>query len=450
MEGKVKKTEEALTELREKGEAISSVMPLQVKLSELEMQLSDLTQKYTVNYPAVLKVKEQIRAIKEQLKNLPKKELLFDRHSRKLKTSEKLSAMLEERYEEARITEAAKTKDVKIVNPAVEPTTPVGPHKGGNLFVSGLIGIILGLVVAMVAESMDTSIGTIEDVEQYLKLPVLGVIPHIKFRDEAFSLWKKSSSVDDKGSYEFIQRLIMQHQSSSLIAEAYKTLQASIKFNGLDKVGNSFVFTSVGSQEGKTITITNCALSFAQMGKRVLVVDADLRRPEIHKIFGIERENGLTDLILGTLKLDEAIKTVLDILLGQVKAKEILRTKGMENLSIITSGHLPSNPPGLLNSPEMSSLIEKFKDKFDVVLFDCPPVLPVVDAVVLASKVEGVILVYQVGKVARGVLKRTKVQLENANAKPIGVVLNNIKASEMELVSPYYRRYQQYYGKEKG
>ena len=445
-EDKLKKTENYLKELKEKGEAVGTVMPLQEKMTQLESRLSALTEKYTDNHPEVIKIREEIKILQEQLKWLAEKELLFTQLTRELKTNEELYSMLKDQYAKAQISEASKTKDVEIVNPAVEPRFPISPNRTNNLFLGSIIGIILGLVAAVITESLDTSIGTIEDVEEYLKLSVLGVIPYIKIKQENGDIWKKAKP-EDKETHELISRLIVQYQPKSSIAEAYRSLQTNLEFTGLQKAGNSFIFTSVGAGEGKTITTTNCAISFAQMGKKVLLVDGDLRRPSIHKIFGIGRESGLNEVLVGSLKLDEAFKTINDILLGEIKASEILKTHGIENLTILTCGHLPTNPSELLSSRKMAEIIKEVKGRFDIVLFDCAPVLPVTDAVILGAQVDAAVLVYQAGRVARGALKRAKIQLETAKVNPIGVVLNNIRASEMETGYPYYYyHYKRYYG----
>ena len=430
-------TEDKLTHLKEKGDAIGSVMPMQSKLSELKLQLSNLSEKFTDNHPDVIRIREDIHFIEKQLKEMPEKELNYARLTRELKTNEELYALLKEQYAKAQIVEASQINDVEIVNPAVEPKAPLSSNKGRNIFVGAILGVILGFVAALVSESVDTSIGTIEDVEEYLKLPVLGAIPHIAMKNHKEDFWKKSSQ-DTAVEESLITRLITQYRPQSLVAEAYRNLQTNIEFNGLDKVGNTFAFTSVSSQEGKTVTVTNCALSFAQMGSKVLLIDADLRRPAIHKIFGLRREGGLNEVLVGSLPLESAIKTIMDILVGDIKVNEILKNQGIENLNILTSGHLPSNPSELLASKRMADLIQEVKDRFDVVLVDCAPIMPVTDPILVGSKVNGVVLVYQVGRVARGLLKRAKMQLESAKAHPIGVVLNNLRSSDMDIGYPYY------------
>jgi capsular exopolysaccharide synthesis family protein len=206
------------------------------------------------------------------------------------------------------------------------------------------------------------------------------------------------------------------------------------------------MFTSAGIQEGKTITTVNSALSMAQLGYKVLLIDGDLRRPSVHKVFGIEREMGLTEVVLGTFKLEDVVKTIDDIMMGNIRSSKILQTYGMENLSILTTGHLPSNPTEILSSQNMREFIKEAKEKFQVVMVDSAPILPVTDSCLLASKIDCTVLVYEVGRVSRGALRRSKMQIENAKGRPIGIVLNGMRASDMRFGSPFYYYYQKYYG----
>lgn len=437
--------------------ATPQMTDFRTRLVQLKFELSNLSERYTDNYPKIQQIRSEIKQIEKQLGESPTEaedDLKFeaidaDRLQNELEINEKLYGLLKERYEKALILEASKTKDIEIVNPASIPRFPTKIPAATNMFFGAIIGIVLGLVAALITESMDTSIGTIEDVEEYLRLPVLGVIPHIEItKDTGVDYWKEPpASAEERKKYtEIMGRLVTQYRPKSPVAEAYRNLQTYIKFSGLDKYGNCLLFTSAGVREGKTITSVNSALSMAQMGYKVLLVDADLRRPSVHKVFGIQRETGLTEAVLGTFKLEDVVKTIDDIMMGNIKSSMIMQTYGMENLSIITAGHLPSNPTEILSSQNMSDFIKAAKEKFQVVLFDSAPILPVTDSCILSSKVDGAILVYEVGRVSRGALRRCKTQLESAKGRPIGVVLNSMRASDMRFGSPFYYHYQKYYG----
>ena len=184
------------------------------------------------------------------------------------------------------------------------------------------------------------------------------------------------------------------------------------------------------------------------MGKRTLLVDADLRRPVVHQIFGLDRSPGLFELITGAVPLDKALKNIADILIGEMEWEKTLQTPHMAYLNLMTAGHLPSNPPELLASQEMDEVLRKLREEFDLVVLDCPPVLPVTDALILGPKADGAVLVYQAGRTARGALKRSKLQLDTGKTRVLGVVLNDVRAIEMEPGSSYYYRYRKYYSEE--
>ena len=467
VEKQLKKMSKSIIDIRTKLQSLgveptgggmpSGEVDLRVRLAQLKLELSNLQERYTDNYPGIINRLAEIKNIREHLKQSPEEErerdvgtLNVDDLKNELEINKKLYALLKERYEKALISEASKAKDTEIVNPAVVPRVPINAQAGSNVLLAAAIGLVLGLVAAFIIESLDTSIGTIEDVEEYLKIPVLGVIPQIEFdKKEEIDYWKKPPPLEERKQYaEIMGRLVTMYQPKSAVAEAYRNLQTYIRFSGVNKVGNCIMFTSAGIQEGKTITVVNSALSMAQMGYKVLLVDADLRRPAVHKVFGIGREIGLAEAVLGTFKPEDVVKTVDDILLGNIKSGIVMKTYGMENLHIVTSGHLPTNPTEVLGSQNMSEFIKQVKSEFQVVFFDSAPVLPVTDSCILGSKVDGVTIVYKAGHVSRGALRRAKMQIENAKGKPIGVVLNNMRASDMKFGSPFYYYYQKYYGEE--
>jgi capsular exopolysaccharide synthesis family protein len=199
--------------------------------------------------------------------------------------------------------------------------------------------------------------------------------------------------------------------------------------------------------EGKTTTAINLAITIAQTGKRTLLVEADLRKPFLHHAFGIERDPGLSDAIVGNKDWRECLRTVTDLMLGPLGIEKLMAMPNIDKLSLLTSGSPPPNPSEFLNSQRMTDLIAIFREEFDFIVFDCPPVLPVTDAAILASKTDGTLIVYRVGKIARSALKRAKVLLENVRGRVLGMVLTGLKAE----VSPDYEELEYYryaYGNE--
>jgi tyrosine-protein kinase Etk/Wzc len=442
LEERLKAGEERLKELGRTASDVALSGSTQKKMVDLEFQLATLLKKYTDKHPHVIQLKEQITDLEGHMTNFTGDELEYSRYAREVEVNKKLYSMFKERLEETRITEAEKVGDASIVDPAVMPRAPVSAQKHLSALVGGMAGLMLGFILAILFETLDTSIGTIEDVENSVKLPVLGVIPSIPSDPEhgksvLKQFKKKISRIRKTKMQEAYTRLIVHHKPKSTMAEAYRHLRTNLK---LHKSRGLFLITSAGPREGKTTVLVNLGLAVAQKGVKTLLISSDLRRPALAKTFGIKKEPGLNEVITGTARLEDAIRSIADIMLGDMELRHVMKTPGMENIWILTSGHVPLNPAEILESDELHRLVEELKQKFDVILFDSPPVLLVTDACLIASKVDGVVLCYEIGRMARDALMRAKAQLELAGAKISGVVLNHITPqTEPMTYYPYYR-----------
>lgn len=280
--------------------------------------------------------------------------------------------------------------------------SPVSPNVTLNLVLGAVVGLIFGVGIAFFLEYLDTSVKSLEDVERYLQVPVLAVIPK------------------DVG-------ILHKQNGMSPDAEAYRILRTNIEFNRKNPEDNAITVVSGGAGEGKSTTLVNLAYICAQGGYTTLMIDADLRRPRLHTFFDINNSVGLTNFLTTELVLEDVI----------------LQTP-VDNLYFMPSGILPADAAGILNSRRMSELIQDVKQRFDLVLIDSPPILGVSDASVLASEVDLTMIVVQHRKLPRNMLIRVKQAVENVGGHVIGVVLNNVDVRS-DSQYQYYTSYYTYY-----
>jgi capsular exopolysaccharide synthesis family protein len=300
------------------------------------------------------------------------------------------------------------TEDPVIVHAdPVVSQTPVSPNIKLNLALGAVVGLVFGIGIAFFLEYLDTSVKTLEDVERYLEVPVLAVIPK-----DVGVLYKQSGLSPD--------------------AEAYRILRTNIEFNRKNPEDNAITVVSGGAGEGKSTTLVNLAYICAQGGYTTLMIDADLRRPKLHTFFDINNSVGLTNYLTTDLMLEDVI----------------LQTS-VDNLYFMPSGILPADAAGILNSRRMSELIQDVKQRFDLVLIDSPPILGVSDASVLASEVDLTMIVVQPRKLPRNMLMRVKSSVENVGGHVIGVVLNNVDVRS-DSQYQYYTSYYTYYAPTEG
>jgi len=280
--------------------------------------------------------------------------------------------------------------------------SPVSPNVTLNLVLGAVVGLIFGVGIAFFLEYLDTSVKTLEDVERYLQVPVLAVIP-------------KDIS------------LLHRQRGSSPDAEAYRILRTNIEFNRKNPEDNTITVVSGGAGEGKSTTLMNLSYICAQGGYTTLMIDADLRRPSLHTFFGINNSVGLTNYLTTDLMLEDVI----------------LQTP-VDNLYFMPSGILPVDAAGILNSRRMSELIQDVKQRFDLIFIDSPPILGVSDASVLVSEVDLTIIVVQHRKLPRNMLLRVKQSIESVGGNILGVVLNNVDVRS-DSQYQYYTSYYTYY-----
>ena len=414
-----------IQELRNQAQDILTSM-----VDELEKQIQ-LTQRRIQN------IDKTIESTKKRFQGVPEQALEIQRMQRTVRINEELFDLLEKKYQEVLIKEAEKVQAVSLVRPAMVSTFRINPVNPAQSAMAGLIlGLVLGLVIALILEAMDSSIGTIEEVENYLGTPVIGFVPQLE-HDEAIDLFKDVKELKTSGHHLERQiRLISHFSPPSTIAEAYRSLRTNLLFSqaGQHQV---ILITSSTVKEGKSTIAANLAVVLAQQGGRVLLIDADMRKPMLHHTFGVKREPGLSECLLGQFHWQDAVRRFSDIMLGDMGIDQALLTPGLDQLEVLTCGIVKASPPDLLAAPAMNTMLQEAREEYDMVIIDMPPMLHTTDATVLASKVDGVLLVYHIGSVVRGALKRVQSNIESVGGKVIGIVLNGVRGE----LSPDYTTY---------
>lgn len=298
-------------------------------------------------------------------------------------------------------------KNVMVVDEANMPNSPVKPNKKMNVAVAGLLGIVLGVGLILVLEFVDHTFKKPDEVERYLSLNVVGTIPKFKGGKRGKSKAKNRRELEK----EYLKNLITINDPKAAATEAFRELRTNLHYINIDKEVKTMVVTSPSMGDGKSVTAANLAVILAKSGKRVLIVDADLRKPKVHHYFGVKNNIGLTSILTDTKE--------------DIKAKAIEKTE-ISNLDIITSGPVPPNPYEMLSSNKMQSFVEKVKGEYDIVIFDTPPVGQVTDAAILAGLADGTILVLACAGTRIDMAKRACKALEGVNANMIGAVLTKI------------------------
>jgi polysaccharide biosynthesis transport protein len=447
------------------------------RLITLEFQKLDKLLVYNADHPEVVDIETQIKSIvsqlireytervklmrerqadllallnrqRDKLETLPDAQRKFSRLERDVALQVNVLQLLSQRQQENLIRKEDISDDVSIVKFATLPTFPDNANSNQVLLTGLIIGLMIGVLIAFVFEHLDMSIGTIEDVEEYLELPVLGIIPHIDIEE---MIVEKFPHLEKDPHLHYYSRLISLFAPKTPVSESYRTLRTNLSFSGVgqEKPIKTLAFTSSSLQEGKSTTLCNLAIVTAQMGKRTLLIGCNLRRPSLYKSFGIKRSPGLTDIILGSMPWEDCVQGITDIMVGSFGVPEVLTASGLDNLYVIESGQTPPNPSELLASPQMEKFIQEVSEEFDLVYIDLPPTLPVTDSSILGPKVDGVVLTYQVGRVPRNALKRAKDQLQQVGSNMVGVVLNDVRA-EITGFHPATEYFIHYYGEDFG
>lgn len=300
--------------------------------------------------------------------------------------------------------------NITIIDPAVEQDQPAKPKPVINILFGLLFGIVLGVGISFFLEYLDDTIKTPSDVEAFLNVPFLGLIP-------AMATGKKNIPIEH----------IVEQQPKGTVAESYRAIRTNILFSSGREV-KTLVITSAGPGEGKTTTAVNIAQVMAKAGDRTLIIDSDMRRPRVHKVFDIENvTKGLSNFLVGNASIEETILPT-----------------GTETLSILPAGPIPPNPVELLNSPRLQELLKYASENYDRIIIDSPPVIAVTDAVILSRMTDGVIVATHGGHAHRDIVKRGIENLRTVGVHIFGVILNNVNIFRASYYDYYYYNYYRY------
>ena len=435
---------------------------LSSKQADLKIQVADLNTQFGPSYPKLAQLNNQLKEIDSQIQAEMKKiaskvrgqyitalgreNMLHDALEKQKQEANKLNEsaieynMLKrdadtnrtlyegilEKLKEASVSAGLKSNNFRVVDAARPPTAPVEPNIPRNLGFALVLGLATGVGLAFLKEGLDNTIRTTEQAHLISGLPSLGMIP---LGSKAAREGPNAKRLVIASSKEAVE-LITQARPQSPMSEAYRALRTSLLLSNLGSPPKVIMVTSALPQEGKSTTSTNNAIVLAQKGVRVLLIDADLRRPNIHKILGMGPRSGLSNVLTGSTSLEKAI------------TQSSILSSILPNLFILPAGTPPPNPAELLASSNMRDMLTELRDQFDHIVVDTPPSLSVTDAVVLSQRADAVVLVIRSGQTTKQSLRRARDLLAQVSAKVVGVLLNAV-----DLSSPDYYYYYEYQGK---
>jgi polysaccharide biosynthesis transport protein len=325
------------------------------------------------------------------------------------------------------------TSNIKIVDRAEIPQLPFSPNKERTLLLALMMGLGGGIFLIFALNYLDNTVKSPEEVEKLLRMPALGFVPAVgakpghSYYQHYYSDRRKEQSEQKIKSVE----LVNLKEPESTFAEHYRNIRTSLLLSTPDQPPKTFVVTSALPQEGKTVTAINLAVAFTQLGKKVLVIDGDLRRPRVHKIFRIKNTAGISSLLAGRSRLEDII----------------YRYPAEPNLHVLPSGPIPPNPVELVISKGMGEMMAKLRQYYDFIFIDAPPLMGIADAILLGEHADGLLLVAWGGKTPRKVIEKAKAEIEKYNVRLLGLILNKVNMRRFAYAySSYNYKYSEYRG----
>jgi len=383
-------------------------------IDEARKMLNAAKIEFEISRSREMSLEKEVEAQKREVLTLSQKAIDFNVLAGESASNKQFYEILLKKLQEASLSSGINVSSVQIIDPAVVPKYPLTPKRGRNLLIALFAGIFSGVLAAMFVEYMDDTIKGPDDVERLLNIPFLGMVP---------------SSKKEEGP------IYVRPDAKSSIAEAYRGIRTGILLSSADVTPRVILVTSTTPSEGKTTTAANLAVSMALMGEKVLLIDIDMRRHNVHELFKLDNTVGISDMIVNHGVIPEAIKQV----------------EGVPGLSVITGGTAAPNPAELLASAHLAAIVSGFRNQYDRIIIDSPPLVIFSDALILSRIVDGVMLVVWAGTTGRELVSKSVQGLLNVNAKMLGVVINkfivlNKRGSRYSAYS-YYHYYDSYYNR---
>ena len=388
-------------------EIVKTRSAIQNAQMKLQVEISKVVQSVRTEYQAALAQETSMSAALGQQKSealsMNRKGIEYSVLERDVQSSKQLYENLMQRAKETSVSSELKSSNIRVIDKAERPRDAVFPRKGLNMLLGLVSGAMLAIGLTFFFEYLDSRLKTPEEVKAHLGLPALGMVPAL-----APQSWKGREPLIHIGV-------------PPGFAEAFRTIRTNVLFSSAEEGARALVITSTGPGEGKTTVASNLAIGFAQAGQRVLLIDADMRRPRVHEVFGRRQEPRLSN-----------------VMVGNAKASQSVHKTGVPGLWLLAAGHLPPNPAELLGSQRFRDFVTSLKEHFDLILIDSPPVMAVTDAVIAAHAANGVVFVVGSEMTSRQAARAAVEQLEQGRVHFVGAILNRV---DLERNSYYYSNY---------